>query len=150
VTKGDILRGVPTEPVRTVMTRAVLTVTPATPLEDAAKLMLERKVGALPVLDAHAKPIGILTESDTLRALIASISVGGPGVRLTLRGPEPDAVIRFIVDAAVRHHMQLLAILVTGSGNDRRILAKLAGNHGEAVIGEVWKSGYTVMSAQRF
>jgi acetoin utilization protein AcuB len=53
--------------VRDVMTRGVLTVRPATPIRDAARLMHERRVGALPVVERD-RVVGILTESDVLRA----------------------------------------------------------------------------------
>jgi len=49
------------------MTRRVVTITPDTTLLAAAKLMLEHRVGGLPVLDASARMIGIFSESDLLR-----------------------------------------------------------------------------------
>jgi len=44
----------------------VLTITPAAPLAEAAKLMLERKVGCLVVVEGK-KIVGILTESDFVK-----------------------------------------------------------------------------------
>jgi CBS domain-containing protein len=52
-----------------VMTTAVLTTTPDTPLREAAKIMMERKLGSLPVLDG-GRLVGILTEGDFV-ALVA-------------------------------------------------------------------------------
>jgi CBS domain-containing protein len=49
-----------------VMTNDPITTTPDTPLADAARVMLERKIGCLPVLENGAL-VGILTESDFLR-----------------------------------------------------------------------------------
>jgi CBS domain-containing protein len=49
------------------MTRRVVTITPDTTLLAAAKLMLEHRVGGLPVLDASARMIGVFSESDLLR-----------------------------------------------------------------------------------
>jgi acetoin utilization protein AcuB len=49
------------------MTRRAVTITPDTTLLAAAKLMLERRIGGLPVLDASARIIGIFSESDLLR-----------------------------------------------------------------------------------
>jgi acetoin utilization protein AcuB len=54
-------------PVREVMTWAVVTVRPATDLREAARLMHEQKIGALPVVEGD-RLIGILTESDLLAA----------------------------------------------------------------------------------
>jgi acetoin utilization protein AcuB len=53
--------------VRDVMTWAVISVGPQTDLRRAARLMLEDKIGALPVVDA-GRVVGVLTERDVLRA----------------------------------------------------------------------------------
>ena len=50
------------------MTRRVVTITPDTTLIAAARLMLEHRVGGLPVLNAAGRIIGIFSESDLLRS----------------------------------------------------------------------------------
>ena len=50
-----------------VMTRAVVTVTPDTTIEEAARLMLGHRISGLPVVDRYGEMVGILTESDLLR-----------------------------------------------------------------------------------
>ncbi len=49
------------------MTRRVVTITPDTTLLAAARLMLEHRVGGLPVVDASGRMIGVFSESDLLR-----------------------------------------------------------------------------------
>ena len=52
-----------------VMTRSVITVGPDRSARDAGQVMLDRKIGALPVLeDGHL--IGIITETDIVRAFV--------------------------------------------------------------------------------
>lgn len=53
-----------------VMTENPVTVGPEISLGDAVRLMLDRKIGALPVVDA-GRPVGILTRADALEALLA-------------------------------------------------------------------------------
>lgn len=50
-----------------IMTRHVITVTPSTSLEDAARLMIERGISALPVIGAEDRVVGIVTWRDLLR-----------------------------------------------------------------------------------
>lgn len=50
------------------MTRDPITVTPDATIRDAAKLMLEHKIGGLPVVE-NGKLVGIITESDIFRVL---------------------------------------------------------------------------------
>ncbi len=56
-------------PVANVMTLDVVTTSPDTLIAEAARLMIERKIGGLPVVE-HDKLVGILTTSDLLEALI--------------------------------------------------------------------------------
>jgi CBS domain-containing protein len=49
------------------MTRKVVTVRPDTPVLTAARLMLERKISGLPVVDDAGCVVGIVTEHDLLR-----------------------------------------------------------------------------------
>jgi acetoin utilization protein AcuB len=51
------------------MTPDPVTVTPETPVVDAAKVMRDRKIGGLPVMDGE-ELVGIVTETDFLDALI--------------------------------------------------------------------------------
>ncbi len=55
--------------VEQVMTTAVITVAPSRPAQDAAQLMLDHKIGALPVVDG-GRLVGIVTETDLLRAFV--------------------------------------------------------------------------------
>jgi CBS domain-containing protein len=54
-------------PVADVMTRTPTSVRPATGLAQAARLMLERKFGCLPVCDDDGTLVGIVTEADFVR-----------------------------------------------------------------------------------
>ena len=55
-----------------VMTESVITVGPDRDAADAARLMLDHKIGALPVTDG-GRLIGIVTETDMLRAFVRSV-----------------------------------------------------------------------------
>lgn len=52
-----------------IMTRDPISVAPETSIEAAARLMLEHKIGSLPVVD-DARVVGIITESDIFRLLV--------------------------------------------------------------------------------
>ncbi len=54
-------------PVGDVMTRTPTSVRPATGLAQAARLMLERKYGCLPVCEEDGTLVGIVTEADFVR-----------------------------------------------------------------------------------
>jgi acetoin utilization protein AcuB len=64
---GDVVEALGALTVREIMTWAVITVQPESGLRQAARLMREQKVGALPVVEA-GRIVGMLTERDLLRA----------------------------------------------------------------------------------
>ena len=58
-----------------VMTRDPITVSPDTPVAEAASLILEHKIGCLPVIDRGGFTIGIITDADLLRYLAKEAKV---------------------------------------------------------------------------
>lgn len=74
--------------VRDVMVKQknVITTTPDATLEEAAKIMIDNKIGSLPVLEGGIV-IGIITEIDMMTQLTDLLGGNEPGVRVTIRMP---------------------------------------------------------------
>ena len=53
-----------------VMSSRVLSATPTTEISEIAHVMLDEQVRAIPILDSSRHPVGILTTSDILRAIV--------------------------------------------------------------------------------
>jgi acetoin utilization protein AcuB len=68
---GEAAGSRPEAPTRVeeVMTRSPVTVHPDQPATDAARLMLDHRVGALPVVQ-QGRPIGLVSETDVLQAFL--------------------------------------------------------------------------------
>jgi len=60
------------QPVTRIMTEDPVTVAPETPVTAAARVLLERRIGCLPVRDGGAI-LGIFTTSDALEALLSAL-----------------------------------------------------------------------------
>jgi CBS domain-containing protein len=72
--------------VRDVMTADPVTVTPATPVKDLAGILVTQRIGALPVVTLHGRPVGLVTEADLLRKEQLQRDPDGPHSRhLTYR-----------------------------------------------------------------
>ena len=58
-----------------IMTPIVRTITPEAPISDAARLMLEHKIGCLPVVseERDREIVGLITETDILRAFLDKV-----------------------------------------------------------------------------
>src|SRR3990172_6128077 len=69
--------------VKDVMTKNVLTVAEDTPIEEAARIMADNKIGGLPVMrDDHI--VGIITETDLFKIFLELLGARERGVRVTV------------------------------------------------------------------
>ncbi|UCC87036.1 MAG: CBS domain-containing protein [Anaerolineales bacterium] len=73
--------------VEEVMTRKVITVEDTDPLEEAARIMVDNKVGGLPVM-RDDKLVGIITETDIFKTFMEMMGARDEGLRLTLLCPD--------------------------------------------------------------
>lgn len=71
-----------------IMRGNVATVGPLDTVEDAAKLMRRTRIGALPVVDAHGRLLGILSESDVLDAFVEILGPPGQSSRIEIGLPD--------------------------------------------------------------
>jgi acetoin utilization protein AcuB len=77
---------------RDIMTREVITVTENTPLEEAARIMADRKVGGLPVM-RDDKLVGIITETDMFKIFLEMLGAREAGVRLAMLIPNEKGTL---------------------------------------------------------
>ncbi len=70
-----------------VMSREVITVEENDPIEEAARVMVDNKIGGLPVM-REGKLVGIITETDIFKTLMEMMGARDSGVRLTILSPE--------------------------------------------------------------
>jgi len=67
-----------------IMTRDVVTVTEDTPIEEAARVMVDRRVGGLPVVRG-GEVVGIITETDLFKIFLELMGARDAGVRCEVR-----------------------------------------------------------------
>jgi acetoin utilization protein AcuB len=72
--------------VEKVMTHDVITVAEKTPLEEAARIMTDKKIGGLPVMQGPDL-VGIITETDLFKSLLELLGGRRSGVRITVAVP---------------------------------------------------------------
>ena len=84
--------------VKAVMVKDVITTTEDTPIEEAAHLMLDNKIGCLPVM-RDDKLVGIITESDIFRTFMELFAAREKGLRITLEGPNQAGELAKITKA---------------------------------------------------
>jgi len=81
-----------------VMKKDIVTVTEDTPVEDAARIMTDRKIGSLLVV-REGQLVGIITESDLFKLFQELLGARKKGVRLTILLPEVKGTLAKITAA---------------------------------------------------
>ncbi len=77
---------------RDLMTKEVVTVTEDTPLEEAARIMADNKIGGMPVMRGD-NLVGIITETDMFKLFLELFGARKEGVRLTMLVPEEKGTL---------------------------------------------------------
>ncbi len=135
----------PDAEVRQVMSRSVQTAHPLDPIESAARVMRELKIGCLPVLDG-SRLVGIVTGIDILDALLKLTGVERPSGRLEVRlADEPGGLARltqFLADQNVNIHSVLS---YPDSEHRGRILLRVGTTNIRALASGLCDAGFEVL-----
>ena len=124
--------------VKEVMTREVITVTEFTPIEEAARIMVDNKIGGLPVMRGDTL-VGIITETDLFKIFLELLGARERGVRLTVLVPEQPGVLAQLTHTIAEAGGNIVA-LGTFLGEDptnRLIACKVAGMTKDALLDAV-------------
>jgi len=96
--------------VKDVMIKApnVITVSQDITIEEAARVMVERRIGCLPVVQDDVL-VGIITEVDLLAHLMEMMATRHPGIRVTVRMPDVRGELAKLVAAIAAQGWGILA-----------------------------------------
>lgn len=68
--------------IKDIMTKKVITVDRNTPIEEAARIMADKQIGGLPVME-DKKVVGLITETDLFKLFLELMGARDKGVRVT-------------------------------------------------------------------
>lgn len=134
----------PEAQVRQAMTRAPLTAHPCDPVEDAAHVMRERKIGCLPVVEDE-RLVGIITGIDLLEALIRLTGVDRPSGRLEVRLPEGSGELMRLLQSLNERGLAIHSVLTyTDGANFVRAVLRVGSIETRRVADDLRRSGFQV------
>ena len=127
------------------MTRDPLVIAPDAPIESAARIMRDRKIGALPVVSEQTL-VGLITESDIFRAMVEVFETQDRAVRITFSlGPGED-VLPLVAEIAKRRGMRVTSFMALPAHEPPVCVVQLAGEKTEETLDDVWKSKHRVLN----
>ncbi len=134
--------------VKQIMTRRPYTISPAAPIEEAALILREKKIGCLPVVEG-GRLVGILTETDILDAFIESMGVSGPGYRVEIalanRPGMLFELLKLMNDFGV--NIVSVATAIHEDSSKKILILRFESKNYKMVKAALKKSGYELLSA---
>lgn len=127
--------------IKDLMSREVVTVDEDTPLEEAARIMVDNSIGGLPVMRGD-RLVGLITESDLFKTFLEQLGARAQGLRVTIRMPEVKGALARLTSDLAAHGADIVS-LTTFWGedlSDRAIVFKvqdISREQVEQIIGEV-------------
>lgn len=111
-----------------VMTRRVIAIQEDTPLEEAARIMADHKIGGLPVL-REGQVVGMITETDLFKIFLELLGAREPGVRINTLVPNQPGVLAAMTKAIYEQGGNIIALgtFLGESSEDREITVKVEG-----------------------
>ena len=115
MTKGRVTQMRDAKTAKDIMTTKVVTVKPSTSIEDAACLLVRRKISGVPVVDEKdkTKVVGILTEADLLAAPSGAKTVADV-MKKRVVSVSPDTSVDEIAEILVKKKIKRVPVIDAG------------------------------------
>jgi acetoin utilization protein AcuB len=102
--------------VKDIMTENPVTLPFDFTVEEAAEVLLEKKISGAPVVDGEGNIIGLITKNDLFRVLIALTGVGKRGIQFAFKVEDRPGSIRELADVIRDHGGRMVSIRSTEEG----------------------------------
>ncbi len=125
---------------------SVISVGPDWPIEEAARVMVDRRIGCLPVVEDD-KLIGIISDTDIFRVFVEGLGGGHPSLRITVVVPEKVGSLARITSrvVALGGNIYSLGMFWGERPEDRVIVFRLEGVGRETAVQALEDDGIQVI-----
>ena len=102
------------------VTAKPITVKPTDTVEQAALIMLDNKVGGLPVVDDAGKLVGIISDHDVFKAMVDITGARLGGLQFAVELPDQPGTARPLFDLLRAHNARILSVLTVSNPDGNR------------------------------
>lgn len=133
-----------------IMTHNVVTINQNVPVEDAANIMVSRKIGGLPVVDDKGVVVGVITETDIFKAFVEIMGGGEHGLRLTVQVPTGSGTLAKLASKITEMGGLILSVGTMDRESDglRELIVKVQGVTKDTLIPALEAIGDHVVDAR--
>ncbi len=135
--------------VKDVMTKRVITVGEDCPLEEAARIMIDHKIGSLPVVRGK-QVVGIITETDIFKIMVEALGGRAKGLRVVMRVPEEKGELAKVTAkiAELGGNIVSLAVFLSSDAQHREVTLKVQEVKRETLVATLEKNGAQVIDVR--
>lgn len=121
--------------VKDVMTKKVITVSPDDPIEKAALILRDKRIGGLPVVDEKNNLVGVITAIDVFDLFVEAMGMRIPGARISIVLDDRPGAIAEMARIIKQHELNIISlatfflkdqakrdVVIRISGDDERIM----------------------------
>lgn len=131
------------------MTREVWTAHPLDPVDEAANVLRERAIGAMPVMEGE-ELVGIVSGNDFLDALVRMTGVGSASTRLEVELPNRPGALAGLLDRIASRGADVASVLTTRSEPDvASFVLRVGTMDGRGLARGLREAGYEVTWPRR-
>ena len=130
--------------IKDVAVKKVITCTPDALIEDAALIMRENKVGALPVME-NDKLVGIITHNNILDAFLDIMGARSPGKRIVVEVRDEMGIFNEVTSVTKKLEVDITSLAVYHLSNRKvQILCRLDGEKSEEAVEVLVQRGFNI------
>ena len=135
--------------VKDVMTKRVITVAEDCPLEEAARIMIDHKIGSLPVVRGK-QVVGIITETDVFKIMAEALGGRAKGIRIVMRVPEVKGELAKVTSkiAELGGNVVSLAVFLSSDAQHREVTVKVQEAKREDLVAALEKTGVQIVDVR--
>lgn len=127
----------------------VVTISPDAYVEEAAIIMREHKVGALPVLEKN-KLVGIITETNIFDAFLELLGVKEQGCRIDIEVEDVPGVLADVTQIIKNDGANISRVAVFREEGKTFIVVRLTTFYGEPIIKVLEEHGYKIVAYKSY
>lgn len=129
--------------IKEIMTKEVITVAPLTPIEEAASLMSQKRIGALPVVQ-EGRLVGMLTETDVLDVITEMMGATQTASRVEIEIPASPGTLTEVIGIVEGQQVEIasLVTLPAREGARRLLILRLRTINPDPVVRALEARGY--------
>jgi len=131
-----------------IMSRSLQTVSPETPIEEAARIMRDEKISTLLVI-RKMKLAGLITESDIFRAFVSILDFSRGDVRITFEIAKEENIFGFLAPIALKWGVHVVSLMSAQLDDRKLCVVQMTGKAVDKMLDELWGSGHPVLNVLR-